>query len=227
MTYTIYKIENTVNDKIYIGYTKRDLRSRFAEHVRSANRINCKTKIGRAIRKHGAEHFTISSIVTTDDRTICNKLEDDYILEFDSISSGYNIARGGQGGMIALFPENPEYENIKGKIAASNKAKAHLFSDLSKQNHKAKTIGMYNRAHSEKSRKKISESNIGKKNSPEHIRKFVESCAATRSAPDYIDPRKGKKRNLKRVVCEYCSRDINISDYKRNHIDNHCASRKS
>lgn len=53
----IYKIENKLNGKIYIGQTKNNLNERIQSHLE-----NKKTLIGRALRKYGIQNFEISVI---------------------------------------------------------------------------------------------------------------------------------------------------------------------
>ena len=53
----IYKIENKINGKIYIGLTTKDLSHRIAEHIREN-----KSYIQKALDKYGLESFAISII---------------------------------------------------------------------------------------------------------------------------------------------------------------------
>ena len=65
----IYKITNRINDKMYIGETIRDLKTRWREHVSEAfneghgyyYHLHC------AIRKYGVNNFTIKAIDTCND----------------------------------------------------------------------------------------------------------------------------------------------------------------
>lgn len=102
----IYKITNLKNGKIYIGKTKqhygdnkkvRGIQARFRTHLSDArnNRNYCK-KLCRAIRKHGAENFTIEELF----RCTLDKLSDletETIKKYNSTDKkiGYNITSGG------------------------------------------------------------------------------------------------------------------------------------
>lgn len=56
----IYKITNTINDKVYIGKTTRTIEERWKEHLNSIKDKDF--KIYRAFRKYGVKNFSIESI---------------------------------------------------------------------------------------------------------------------------------------------------------------------
>lgn len=88
-TFFLYKIVNSVNDKVYVGMTSRP-KERFKEHFSKSS--SC-TKLRRAIDKHGKDQFEMI--------LLCEGLED-YILDlevkainaYDSINNGYNLVLG-------------------------------------------------------------------------------------------------------------------------------------
>lgn len=83
--YRVYKITNTINDKVYIGQTLRTLKARLNAH-KSANTI-----IGRAIRELGIQNFKIEEICSSEDKNDILKLEQDYIKKYNSeYPNGYN-----------------------------------------------------------------------------------------------------------------------------------------
>lgn len=94
----IYKIQNKINKKIYIGQTTRDIQIRFKEHISESNRDNPKAAIHKAIKKYGKENFFIEIIEEID-----NKLLDDreiyWIAQYNSTNKerGYNLTSGGNG----------------------------------------------------------------------------------------------------------------------------------
>lgn len=75
MDYLIYKIINKVNNKIYIGKTKKyykekyfGIKGRFSNHIASANsksKCNDCPRLYNAIRKYGKDNFTIELIEET------------------------------------------------------------------------------------------------------------------------------------------------------------------
>lgn len=53
--YSLYKITNILNNKVYIGVTNRDPQIRFEEHKRKSS----KSYISKAIQSDGVENFYI------------------------------------------------------------------------------------------------------------------------------------------------------------------------
>lgn len=108
----IYKIINTVNDKIYIGKTTKKLEDRFKCHLYEAKRYEkcCLEKksfgynslLYPAMIKYGCENFKIELISKFPDNVNLENLEIDYIKKFNTCDSniGYNISPGGLGGPL-------------------------------------------------------------------------------------------------------------------------------
>ena len=95
----IYKITNNINNKIYIGQTIRSLEKRWKEHIfKSKSGDHMNLPLARAIRKYGAENFTISLIEEVADEEL-NDREKYYINYYDSYHTGYNATLGGDGGI--------------------------------------------------------------------------------------------------------------------------------
>lgn len=93
----IYKVENEVNGKIYIGQTCGSLKRRWWKHQSDARRFEMPgSLLHRAIKKYGVESFNISII-----EDIPNELLDEreiyWINFYDSYKSGYNLTKGGMG----------------------------------------------------------------------------------------------------------------------------------
>lgn len=114
----IYKITNTVNNKVYIGKTKRfygkakyGYTSRFKEHMNNAfsesetRKSEC-PRFYNAIRKYGRDKFKIK-ILAKCKLEMCDDLEIAYIDIFDSTNSemGYNISKGGGGRSVVHVSE--------------------------------------------------------------------------------------------------------------------------
>lgn len=87
----IYKIENKVNHKIYIGQTNHPER-RFQEHC--WNLTNYTSLISSAIQKYGKENFTFEVLGWFEDY---NEKEKEFIALYNSlVPYGYNIMKGGE-----------------------------------------------------------------------------------------------------------------------------------
>ena len=86
----IYKISNSINNKVYIGQTIRPIEERFKRHINDAINNILDTHFARAIRKYGAENFHIEEIDIADNQEELNLKEQYWIRYFDSINNGYN-----------------------------------------------------------------------------------------------------------------------------------------
>lgn len=86
----IYKIQNKINNKIYIGQTVRTLEERIKEHKRNKNCVMYK-----AFKKYGFENFDIKQIDEAKTIEELNEKEIYYINLYDSKNNGYNMCDGG------------------------------------------------------------------------------------------------------------------------------------
>jgi len=98
MQYYIYKITNTKNNKVYIGYSQCPDR-RWATHKKCVLK-GTKGVLYDAMRKHGLEHFDFEIIYTNSSKTKTKNIkEPQFIKEYNSVvPNGYNVALGGAGG---------------------------------------------------------------------------------------------------------------------------------
>ena len=87
MSIGIYKIENLINGKKYIGQSVH-IERRWQEHCQSSS----KSLIGKAIQKYGKENFSFQILEETDNLEQLNQLETKYIISFNTLEpNGYNI----------------------------------------------------------------------------------------------------------------------------------------
>lgn len=86
----IYKIQNKINGKIYIGQSN-DIKRRFSEHKRSNNN---RIIVDQAIKKYGAENFSYD-IVEECSIDQLNEKETYWIKYYQSNIIGYNCNLGG------------------------------------------------------------------------------------------------------------------------------------
>lgn len=92
----IYKITNLTNNKVYIGQS-RDILARWQEHITKANypnnAYNC--SLYQDFRKLGLTNFSFEILeLNLYDKEQLDKLEREYIIQFDSFNNGYNQTRG-------------------------------------------------------------------------------------------------------------------------------------
>lgn len=120
----IYAIQNSANDKIYIGqHCGDDLQAYFRHNLRqaAAGREN-KLYLYRAMRKHGPEKFSIKSLICPQDKEQMDRLEIFFIRTLDcrDPNVGYNITAGG-GGRLGI--SRPHTDAEKEKIGAAHRGK--------------------------------------------------------------------------------------------------------
>lgn len=109
----IYKIQNKINGKIYIGQTIKPLNQRISQH--KSNSKN-KSVIGNAIKKYGWDNFDAEIIDTATNIEELNRKEIYWIGYYKSlVPNGYNIEIGGKNA--------PNGEDIRRKIAIANKGR--------------------------------------------------------------------------------------------------------
>ena len=146
-TYTIYCHENKINGKKYIGITKNSIKKRWGKKGQGYSKST--PYIRNAFKKYGWDnfyHIIIASNLTKEEA--CN-FEKILINKLDTMNpqKGYNIASGGNdGNNQKRTPE--QRKNISEAIKKAHKEKPEAWENLPPV--------------SEKTRKKMSESAIGK-----------------------------------------------------------------
>lgn len=96
----IYKITNLINNKIYIGLTRKTVEKRWKWHLNASNTKNY--YIARAIRKHKKENFKIEEIDKAYSIKELKSKEKYWIAKYQSNNSniGYNLSDGGEFAML-------------------------------------------------------------------------------------------------------------------------------
>lgn len=88
----IYKIQNLINGKIYIGQSVH-IQARFNQHKNEAKNGNTRP-LYNAIRKYGIENFSFE-IIEECSKEMLNEREIYWIKKYDSFHNGYNLTPGG------------------------------------------------------------------------------------------------------------------------------------
>ena len=91
----IYKITNTINDKIYVGKTHNSLEKRWKEHLRDSVRF-FNRPLYSAMRKYGTDCFKIE-LIEECARDDAEQREKYWIKYYNSFGDGYNATLGGDG----------------------------------------------------------------------------------------------------------------------------------
>ncbi len=94
MNSIIYKVTNTITNKVYIGATTKSIEERKLDHLQKSEK-----KVGsyfqEAILTYGKDAFTWEQIDTASTNNELAKKEVYYIQEYDTLLNGYNEDRGG------------------------------------------------------------------------------------------------------------------------------------
>lgn len=106
MSCGIYKIENKINQKVYIGQST-NITTRWRRHRGEANNLDNSYPLYLAMRKYGLENFSFEIIEECSKEDLDSR-ERYWIKEFDSYYNGYNQTSGGQtgGASIRLQPKD-------------------------------------------------------------------------------------------------------------------------
>lgn len=117
----VYKITNTVTNKIYIGYTSLSIEDRWNQHKFDALKQESNRKFYNAIRKYGTEVWNLELLCETSTVNEAKEKEISYIALFDSYNTGYNATKGGDGNNGIIMSEE---SNIKRSQALKGKKKS-------------------------------------------------------------------------------------------------------
>jgi len=120
--YSIYKIVNQVNGKVYIGYTN-NFNRRKRSHIHLSK--SSSNLIHKSIKKYGRDNFHWEIIYQSKDKIHTLKImEPHFIQEYNSMSPfGYNICPGGGGGILYKKTINRMIKNNPGKTKKNLEAK--------------------------------------------------------------------------------------------------------
>lgn len=94
----IYKISNTVNNRVYIGQTVFSIEERWKQHISASFDTGFRgdNLLYRAMRKHGRDKFHIETIEKVENNKLSER-EIYWIKYYDSYNNGYNMTLGGEG----------------------------------------------------------------------------------------------------------------------------------
>lgn len=127
MSIGIYKIQNQLNGKIYIGQSIH-IEKRWQEHCKSSSQ----SLIAKAIQKYGKENFSFQILKECAENEL-DKFEEKYIKEFNSLApNGYNIVLTSEGKTIS-FNKNDYaiFEQIVYDIQKTSKSFRKIAEDYS------------------------------------------------------------------------------------------------
>jgi group I intron endonuclease len=159
----VYKAENKINGKVYIGITGKSLHKRIISHKSRAKFGN--NYFHNAIRKYGVDKFEWSVLCECSNRQELNKMERVYISNYRGSFELYNMTSGGDGGdTLSNHPNKKEICKIISERLAGhttwNKGKTKYNDDRVKkisESNKGKVSTFKGRTHTEESKRKLRE----------------------------------------------------------------------
>lgn len=194
MHYTIYKITNIINGKIYIG--KHITKNINDNYMGSGKRLK------DAIKHYGLNNFKKEILFLFDNEYDMNAKEAELVTEkFVKENTNYNLCPGGNGGFgyintndITKFKGKKHSDDTKKLIAEKATGRKHSIET------KIKLSEIYLSNKKERNQK-VSDSLVGRKLSSEHKRKLSKSC-------------------VKEVTCPHCNKTGKTPVIYRYHFNN-------
>ena len=112
MKYIVYKISNSINNKVYFGITQQSLKVRWQQHKCNSNKKSY--YLYNAIKKHGFENFKIEVVFYANDKDEMFTKEQELIKEYKSNHSdfGYNNSIGGESSRCGCKLTNEQKNKI-------------------------------------------------------------------------------------------------------------------
>jgi group I intron endonuclease len=208
-TYTIYKATNQVNNKVYIGFTA-NWPQRINGHNYDRRYGNADNKaFYKALKKYGWDNFKWEAIYQSkDEGHTLTIMEPHFITEhrswvgFDDCN-GYNITRGGEG--ASGYKRTKELiESHRQKMKGRKFTPEHIANRIASFKRTMNGQGtMTGKKHSEESKEKMRQAQLGKPKSEEHKK-------AMRNRP----------QDTARLTCPHCGKEGDYKNMKRWHMNN-------
>lgn len=103
----IYRIQNRLDGRMYIGQTKRSLAERVKEHMERASAV------GKDMNRLGRENFDVSVLDVVETQKAADEAERYWIEFYNTVNTGYNTLIGGKPTkaemrIIANIPKKPQ-----------------------------------------------------------------------------------------------------------------------
>jgi group I intron endonuclease len=162
----LYKVTNNLTGMQYIGVTV-DPKKRWRSHCRVVKSTSLLLK--NAILKYGEENFRME-VLAQASQEYCYKMEPKLIEAYGTLSpGGYNLSAGGMGSLGLVGEKNGCYGRS-----------GELHPNFGKKGYRSGV------AHTEETKAKMALSRLGKKHSPETIKKIKASAKKRFSDPSEL-----------------------------------------
>jgi len=211
----IYKISNTLNDKLYIGQTINPINYRWSDHKYSVKKL--KTPLYNKMRevKDNIDEFFKIEIIEEVDDILLDEREIYWIKELNSLHpNGYNMSEGGQS-----YLTEEERRRISERLTGENNPMYGKIGELNP---------FYGKKHSEETKAILREKALTRGFSEEHKRKISEGLILRHKKLEH--PMKGKhhsdeskKKIAKKLKNRYFSEEhrakISANSKKKRSVD--------
>lgn len=160
MKMLIYKYENKINHKKYIGQTKNFTRRQY-EHLRSSILGYDNFTFHKAIKKYGIENFDVEIVCYCNSKEELNEKEIYYIDYYKSFISdgGYNLTRGGDG-LIGFIQSNLQRKKTSERLMGNKYSVGYIATIEQRRKiseaHKGKKKPQCGWVHTEEQKKQMS-----------------------------------------------------------------------
>ena len=133
----IYKITNSINNKIYIGKTSYSVEERFKQHIKDSKKKRCeKRPLYNAMNKYGIDNFTVETIGEYPEEQL-NEKEQYWIGYYHTYEDGYNATKEGDGACLydhsAILKRIQEVKILK-QVAEEFNCCTDIVSKIAKEN---------------------------------------------------------------------------------------------
>lgn len=200
----VYKIQNQLNKKVYIGQTKNP-NTRKANHFYLARKGD-ERHLYASIRKYGQENFVFEVIEECNDDSI-NEREEFWVSHYDSFNhfKGYNLTRGGEGTKGCDKPKSPEHRQKMSEAAkrfwdtspnADKRRQQLIEKNKSDERRRVASDAQHRRWSDPKQRQEMSKRHKGKIVSTETRKKISESL---KGKPGTFTGRKHSEETRKKI----------------------------
>ena len=122
----IYKIENIINGKVYIGMTKSNTPNRRWSYHKRDRKRNKNIPLYKAMNKYGIENFNLivlESEIENIEELIKKEIYYISLYESTNSSKGYNCTTGGEGVSGIIGEKNHRYGKKNIKLSEFNKSR--------------------------------------------------------------------------------------------------------
>jgi len=187
----VYVTTNLINNKKYIGAHKS---SKFDPNYKGSGKL-----LNRAINKYGIENFKAEVLKWCSSKEELFEEEAKFIEKYNCVESPdyYNVMPGGHGGDNKSYLSEQEYLEFRRKISKSKSNRPRTEKELEQLRKLHERMKGFK--HSEESKRKSRESNLGKIRSEEARKKMSENHADFRGEKNPFYGKKHSEETKKKI----------------------------